>query len=330
MNTFTLPQARESIHSAARAVSVRAALPFVGTYNGELATFLSITLIIIFVLHLMRREIMASRTHTEHTHTELKDERDTLEKRVAERTHELIVAETERLQALERTARFGELSRGLFHDLMSPLTSLSLYLEKLGTAYVEPNEGREIIGKVVGISKRMTAFMGHVRHTMGDVNLSTTARADLKEELGIIRDVLGYKARTAGVTLTIGACPNICIPIHSVRLHQVLVNIVANGIDACIEDQSHMIDKEYTVAVSAIPSPDIVTLFIEDNGCGMNEEQLKTLFTRPSSTKSGGLGMGLKTVKDILENELHGSIQVESTPKNGTTFTLKFPYTVNR
>ena len=62
---------------------------------------------------------------------DLAKERDSLEIKVAERTQELQQAQTEQLIQQYRFIAFGRIAAGLFHDLASPLTSVSLNLENI-------------------------------------------------------------------------------------------------------------------------------------------------------------------------------------------------------
>jgi len=67
-----------------------------------------------------------------------------------------------------------------------------------------------------------------------------------------------------------------------------------------------------------------VEIKIADSGCGIAPDDLPRIFDRCFSTKGTGRGNGLAIVKSLVESH-QGSISVDSTPGNGTTFTLRFP-----
>lgn len=69
-----------------------------------------------------------------------------------------------------------------------------------------------------------------------------------------------------------------------------------------------------------------IFIYIEDNGEGMTEDFLKSKLFQPfQSTKAGkGMGVGVYQAREYIEN-LNGEIQVESTPEQGTKFTLRIP-----
>jgi len=69
-----------------------------------------------------------------------------------------------------------------------------------------------------------------------------------------------------------------------------------------------------------------IAVTVADNGIGMNEAQLKLIFTPFYSTQPPGSGAGLGlTVAMAIMEEHNGQITVESCPGEGATFTLVFP-----
>lgn len=103
---------------------------------------------------------------------------------------------------------------------------------------------------------------------------------------------------------------------HAVKIKQVLVNIILNGIDA-MENHTGTI----TVTTGKMSLPFGIFIRIEDTGCGMSEEVIKTLFKPFHTTKDSGTGLGLSVCRDIIADH-NGYIHVSSTLSKGTTFTL--------
>jgi signal transduction histidine kinase len=108
-------------------------------------------------------------------------------------------------------------------------------------------------------------------------------------------------------------------------LHQSLLNLVSNAIDACIFDDN--INKKYEVHISTgLADPETLRVEISDNGSGMSAEVRKKLFSSFFSTKGAkGTGLGLLVTRKLIE-EHNGSIVVDSELAIGTTFTLKLPF----
>jgi two-component system, NtrC family, sensor kinase len=107
-------------------------------------------------------------------------------------------------------------------------------------------------------------------------------------------------------------------------IYRCLMNQVSNAIDACIDDEDE--NKRHLVRVSTRRESDGMIVFeVSDNGCGMDEEIRKQIFTGFFSTKgSRGTGLGLIVTQKILR-EHGGDISVKSEPGKGSTFTSKIP-----
>jgi C4-dicarboxylate-specific signal transduction histidine kinase len=323
MKTFTLLQAREG-RNAVRMVSVRAAVPFIGSLSAtDTLTFTAIIIIVVAICVLVYREARSAK-NVESGLSSLEDERNRLSERVSERTRELVDAKARQLEELNRTAQLGEISRGLFHDLMGPLTAVSMYLDKLGNSTNASSEAREVVKKVVSISQRMNEYMESVRRCIGTIPSPLEPSAHVSRELLIIKDILGYKARTSGITLSTYVSSDIILNIHPIRLHQLLYNLTNNALDACIEHARTPADREYVVTIDVRNIDGFVKMRIRDNGCGMTQEESAHIFTHSKTTKSHGLGIGIKTVKHIID-ELRGTISVSSSPGHGSEFTVTIP-----
>ena len=104
-------------------------------------------------------------------------------------------------------------------------------------------------------------------------------------------------------------------------ISRAVLNVVTNAIDA-VEDQPHG-KVEITTAIDE--KSEVVRVVITDNGPGIPAETLPNIFNLFVSTKgSNGTGLGLTVSQKILR-EHGGDIFVESTPSQGTCFTLSFP-----
>jgi signal transduction histidine kinase len=115
------------------------------------------------------------------------------------------------------------------------------------------------------------------------------------------------------------------VPLDPRDLHRCLLNLVSNAVDACLFDSSE--GKKWAVEVKTILEHDGTLRFdVSDNGCGMDEEVKKQLFTTFFSTKEGrGTGLGLLIAQKIVQDH-EGTIAVESEIGKGSTFTIRLPY----
>jgi signal transduction histidine kinase len=105
-----------------------------------------------------------------------------------------------------------------------------------------------------------------------------------------------------------------------VQLQQVVLNLVINAIDALSEIQA----KAREVSVMTSRSGAYAEIRVGDNGPGIAEGDLKTIFNPFFTTKPQGMGMGLAIVRTIVEAH-HGTISAENQRSGGALFTIRLP-----
>jgi signal transduction histidine kinase len=102
------------------------------------------------------------------------------------------------------------------------------------------------------------------------------------------------------------------------RIRQLLWNLILNAAQAT---------PEYgTIEISAQPDAvgRLVEIKVSDDGVGIPPEALRRIFDPFYTTRSGGTGLGLANVERVVRAH-GGTIQVESVPNQGTTFTIRLP-----
>ena len=111
------------------------------------------------------------------------------------------------------------------------------------------------------------------------------------------------------------------VPIDPAGIHQAILNLLNNALDAVEQDKGIVtISCEYDADQSQ------AWIRVRDNGVGIDRAQLDRIFQPFCSTKGlRGTGLGLVVTRKILQ-EHGGTIDVESTPGNGSIFTLKLPF----
>jgi two-component system sensor kinase FixL len=127
------------------------------------------------------------------------------------------------------------------------------------------------------------------------------------------------RARQIETTLELSAIPCVIEGDH-VLLQQVLVNLVRNAVDALAESSSAR--RQITIR-SAVRGAD-VEISVRDNGTGLPEEIIGSLFTPFVTTKSHGLGIGLTIAQRIVEAH-DGTIVANENVDGGATFTVMLP-----
>ncbi len=151
-------------------------------------------------------------------------------------------------------------------------------------------------------------------------DLRTHAAYDL---LSSVEPLLSPLAQTKRIDLSVEACsPSLQLLGDDERIRQVLLNLVANAIKFTPESGWVLLTCEKTGTW--------VNIRVRDNGPGIPLEKQQTIFDpfvqvdRRFNSPQEGVGLGLAISRD-LARAMGGELSVESTPGEGSTFTLRLP-----
>ncbi len=138
-------------------------------------------------------------------------------------------------------------------------------------------------------------------------------------------DLLRSRAEEFDVSLTLetaGGLEALAMDVNGI--HQCLVNLINNAIDACRPEVCG--HDQGRVTLRTCPHPGWAVCFeVTDNGCGIDESDKEKIFTTFFSSKGAeGTGLGLLNVQKIVR-EHQGSLEVESVPGKGSVFRLLLP-----
>ena len=279
--------------------------------------------IITIVSWLSNREIERSLKRAILSESALKKERDLLEIRVEERTKELKEAQREKMVQLTKFAEFGKLASGIFHDLSNPLTAASLNLEEINRGKKDKlEEVTPYIEKALKATKRVEEFVGSVRKQIQQQDVQETFR--IKKEVNEALEVLEYKAQKAEVQLQIEGSNTSKLYGNPLKFTQVITNLVSNAIDSYDKFAN---PEKRCVLISCKEDKKNIIISIQDWGKGISPSFLTKVFDPFFTTKNiqHGTGIGLSIVKEVVEEDFNGKIDLESEENKGTTFTIKIP-----
>lgn len=288
-----------------------------------------IFLVIATVSWLSNREIERSLRRAHRSEESLRKERDRLEITVEERTRELKEAQLEKIGQLYSLAEFGRLSSGLFHDLMNPLTAVSLNVEK-AKSEEQINSGdlskaKKYLDQAFTAAQRMEKFITAVRKHIG--KKSVKKMFSPRSEIEQVIDILSHKAQLSNVDIILSPGSSADIIGDPIQWSQIMLNLISNGIDAY--DQVPQNRDNRVVQITLMENEINILCSIRDYGVGIAEENLDKVFEPFFTTKAGqngkGTGIGLSLVKRIIEKDFDGSITLESALDLGTTCRVILP-----
>lgn len=227
-----------------------------------------------------------------------------------------LVALEAHLSRVQNLAQIGEMAAGLAHEIKNPLASLSGAIQILKGEMQDNDDNKRLMHIVLRETERLSSlvnnFLTFARPCAGQVEC-----VNLKTALNEIV-TLFEKDTSVGERITVDATTIVdaVIEIDPLQLRQVIWNLLLNGAES-IED-----DGSIKIAVHN-QKKDRIMVEIADDGCGMDETTVKTIFNPFFTTKPNGTGLGLSIVYRILET-YDCRMDVKSKPGKGSVFVLYF------
>jgi len=230
--------------------------------------------------------------------------------------------EREKIEA-ERLSAVGHTVAGLAHGIKNLNTALEggMYMLKSGLAQgnIERiQKGMDMLARnVERVSIFVKAFLSFSKGR--EIQAKICDPAEIAKE---VVDLYAVKAEKLGITLKYEKIGDIApAPIDFESMHECLTNLVGNAIDAC-----QMSDENSCyVTVRTFEEYNTIIYEVADNGCGMDYEVKRKVFTTFFTTKGlGGSGLGLLMTKKIV-HEHGGTIDLKSKSGKGTTFSIRLP-----
>jgi len=296
-------------------------------YLSDGIVFVGTLSVIVVIAWLFNREIERSLRRALTSEKRLKEERDLLEERVEERTAELKRSQFERVLQVQRFTDVGRHASGLFHDLVNPLTSLNLHIEHL---YNQTKEGdtkqlEEITiaaQNALGATKRIEQFVTAARRQISQQEIDT--QFSPAEEVQQILLASAYRLRLHKIKTITDIPEGLVLYGNPVKFYRVIQNLVANSIDA-YEENDGIARREILIRFHT--EKQRYVLEVQDYAGGIIESDHKRIFQPFYTTKSleKGTGIGLTIVRDLVEHDFAGKIELKSQRGEGTHFTITIP-----
>ncbi|MBB1089702.1 PhnD/SsuA/transferrin family substrate-binding protein [Rhodopseudomonas palustris] len=251
-------------------------------------------------------------------------------------THRRALAE--RLRQLEiehshitRLTTLGEMVSSIGHEINQPLTAIATNaracLRLINTNQADITICQDVLTRIAEQSERAAEVIRQMRR-LGCKQETQAAPIAVAALFDTVRVLLGQDARRADVTLQFDVTPiTTMVLAQEIQIAQVLLNLTRNALEAMNETPNK---RRVILLRAAIRSeqPDQIELRVADTGPGLARGVAQHLFEPFVTTKPNGLGLGLSISSRIIE--AHGSsLQVETTPGIGTTFSFTLPRVFN-
>ena len=301
-------------------------ISIIKTYYAWIVLFLGISLTVLIALIIGITQLAQQRALS------LKQTNEDLKKEIADRIYaeeikqklEIALLQGQKLQSI------GTLAGGIAHDFNNLLYAIIGYIElarddvakesivyqNLGKVLEATQRGRELIARILAFSRRQ-------HYQFDQINLRTTIEA----ALSLLKPTI-----PASVAIHFEPIDAMILG-NQTQIHQLLVNIINNAVDAMDGEGNITIrmghikgEDPFLHQFPKMLLQDYCKIEISDTGHGMDQPTIERIFEPFFTTKEvgKGTGFGLSIVHSIIQAH-HGEITVTSQLGHGTTFILLLP-----
>jgi len=239
----------------------------------------------------------------------------------------------------EKMSSLGDLVVGMAHEINTPvgvgLTGVTHILEitksiknKYNSNEISNEDFDEYLTNLDELSNFIYESLNKISHLVKTFKqISTTQETEKKSIFNLnnrIKDIIqctNFISETSNLNIEIKCDKSITINSYAEAFLLIISNLITNSIDACKQNQKG------NVLIEVIKENANIKLIYKDDGIGIPNEYLSKIFDPFFTTNriSGGKGLGLNIIYNIVTSKLNGTIGCKSKEGEGVIFTINLP-----
>ncbi|WP_284244302.1 YfiR/HmsC family protein [Thalassotalea insulae] len=260
------------------------------------------------------------------------------------RTLENLKEMQDQLIQSEKLASLGKLTAGVAHEINTPLgiaiTSSSSALEntkEIQSDFDLGNLKKSTLGRYLKVMEQSTnlnmsslnrviELLNNFKQVAADQVVGEIREIDIAEYINEVMQTLSAELKRFRVNYRYLGDDDIIVKTVPGALAQVITNLVTNSLKHGFESRD-----SGNLTISVKQQGNNIEIEYTDDGEGMDSEVLRNIFEPFFTTKrsSGGTGLGMNIVYNIIQQKLHGDIKVSSELSQGSRFVITIPQALN-
>jgi two-component system, NtrC family, nitrogen regulation sensor histidine kinase NtrY len=225
----------------------------------------------------------------------------------------------DRLAKSERESAWREMAKQIAHEIKNPLTPMKLSVQYLQKAWDEKApEWDQRLSRFTKTLVEQIESLSNIASEFSDFAKMPKSKFEKLELTTVIGNAVSLFKDSNQVHFDFGFSGKHFVLSDNEQLMRVFINLINNSIQAISDNNKGLIKIKIEQSVG------FHNIIFNDNGKGIPSDQQNKVFYPNFTTKSGGMGLGLAMVKNIIQNS-NGYITFESEEGKGTTFIIKLP-----
>jgi PAS domain S-box-containing protein len=238
------------------------------------------------------------------------------------RAEELAAEQAERAQTASRLITMGEMASSVAHELNQPLTAINNYcsgmISRLQKDQISEPDLLAALEKTARQAQRAGQIVQRIKSFVKRSEPNPTP-SDAATMVSNAIELADIELRRQQVRLTHYVAARLPpLMVDPILIEQVLINLLKNGAESILQAQSPLQQRQIELKVlpKRVDELDVVEFSVRDSGMGVPEELLERIYEAFYSTKTEGMGIGLKLCRSIIESH-HGRIRVQNLYNGG-------------
>lgn len=267
----------------------------------------------------MLEETVTRRTaELQHTNNNL-----IIENKTRIKTEQALRNTKDELVQASKLAALGKMASGISHEFNQPLMAISSWIHNATTLLKQKqySDTNDALLKIEAQISRMMELASHLQ-TMARQPKIIFKKTNIGSVLDRSLSLFQVRIRQEGIKVK--QSPDFAsfyATTDALRLEQVFINLISNGLDALCDQDKKTLSIEFTN-----DNIDYISIMVKDTGPGIPKNIMDSLFDPFFTTKEVGEGMGLGlSISYNIVRSLGGSLTVSNESKGGACFTIMLP-----